>query len=99
MNKTINLDIPRTAEERIAKEAQSIVGFIKRIEAKASDGRYYAFEDADREIVIKFLKQFASGYADIGIFASSAACGNSELPNNDVNDFWARGEHLDGVTR
>lgn len=59
MSKTIDLDIPRTAEERISKEAISISSLIKRIEARASDGRYYLMEDSDREAIIRFLKHIA----------------------------------------
>lgn len=43
----------------------SISGLIERIEARASDGRYYAMEDADRETVIKFLKRLVVSYDDI----------------------------------
>jgi hypothetical protein len=57
MAKTIDLNIPRTAEERLARQAEGIHGLIERMEAKASDGRYYAFEDADREQAIKLLKR------------------------------------------
>lgn len=59
MSKTINLDIPATAEERIAKEAESIWGLIKRIEARASDGRFYHLEDEDREKAIAYLRGHA----------------------------------------
>ena len=53
MSKTINLNIPHTAAERLAKEAEGIHGLIKRMGARASDGRYYAFEDPDRERAIR----------------------------------------------
>jgi len=59
VSKTIDLDIPKTAEERIAKEADSIWGLIKRIEARASDGRFYHMEDEDREKAIAYLKGHA----------------------------------------
>jgi hypothetical protein len=59
MSKTIDLDIPRTAQERIAREAESIWGLIKRIEARASDGRFYHLEDEDREKAIAYLKSHA----------------------------------------
>lgn len=60
MTSTVELNIPRTAAERLAKEADSIWGLIKRIEARASDGRYYDFENRDREKAIRFLKLYAS---------------------------------------
>ena len=59
MSTTVKLDIPRTAAERIAKEAESIWGLIKRIEARASDGRFYHLEDEDREKAIAFLRAHA----------------------------------------
>ena len=59
MSKTVDLDIPRTAEARIAKEAESIWGLIRRIEARASDGRFYHLEDEDREKAIAYLKGHA----------------------------------------
>lgn len=63
--KTIDLDIPQTAAGRLAKEAEGIHSLIKRMEAKASDGRYYAFEDADREKVIALLKRHAASYGRV----------------------------------
>lgn len=63
--KAIELDIPRTAAGRLAKEAESIHGLIKRMEAKASDGRYYAFEDVDREKAIALLKRHAASYGRV----------------------------------
>lgn len=57
MARTIKLDIPKTAEERIAKTKDSLYGLLKRMQARASDGRYYHFEDEDRELAIKFLNQ------------------------------------------
>lgn len=59
MSTTINLDIPKNVEERLAKEAESIWGLIKRIEARASDGRFYYLEDEDREKAIAYLKGHA----------------------------------------
>jgi hypothetical protein len=59
MTSTVELNIPRTAAERIAKEAESIWGLIRRIEARAADGRYYAMEDDDRDRVIALLKKDA----------------------------------------
>lgn len=59
MSKTIELNIPCTAEERLKAEAESIWGLIRRISASASDGRYYHFEEEDREQAIDFLKKFA----------------------------------------
>lgn len=64
-NSTINLDIPRTAEERFAREAESIWGLIKRIEARASDGRFYHFEDEDREKAIAYLKGYAKTHSKV----------------------------------
>lgn len=58
-NMMIDLDIPHTAAERQAREAESIWGLIKRIEARASDGRFYQLEDEDREKAIGYLKGYA----------------------------------------
>lgn len=60
MNKTVKLDMPRSASERMIEENNSIWGLIKRIEARASDGRYYHMEDADREQAVILLKKLAA---------------------------------------
>lgn len=65
MGMTINLDIPRTAEERLAREAESIWGLIRRIEARASDGRFYHLEDEDREKAIGYLKGYAKTHSKV----------------------------------
>lgn len=62
MSTTVNLDIPRTAEGRLKAEAESIWGLIRRISARASDGRFYHLEDEDREEVIDLLKKHAKSY-------------------------------------
>jgi hypothetical protein len=70
----IELAIPRTAEERLAREADSIWGLIKRIEARASDGRFYHLEDDDREKAIAYLKGYAKTHSkvlsDVGALAA-----------------------------
>ncbi len=65
MSMTVNLDIPRTAEERLAREEASIWGLIKRIEARASDGRFYHLEDEDREKAIAYLKGYAKTHSKV----------------------------------
>lgn len=65
MSTTINLDIPRTAEERLAREADSIWGLIKRVEARASDGRFYHLEDEDREKAIAYLRGYAKTHSKV----------------------------------
>lgn len=65
MSKTVNLNIPRTAEERLSREADSIWGLIKRIEARASDGRFYHLEDEDREKAIAYLKGYAKTHSKV----------------------------------
>lgn len=62
MTKTVELNIPRTAAERIVAEAESIHGLINRMQAKAFDGRYYALEDADRERAITLLKRYVASH-------------------------------------
>lgn len=73
MSTTVNLNIPRTAEERIRAEAESIWGVIKRIEARACDGRFYHLEDDDREKAIVLLRQFAKSYDKAADFSARSA--------------------------
>lgn len=61
----VELAIPRTAQERLAREAESIWGLIKRIEARASDGRFYHLEDKDREKAIAYLKGYAKTHSKV----------------------------------
>jgi hypothetical protein len=70
MGTTVNLNIPRTSEGRMRAEAESICGLIKRIEARASDGRFYHLDSEDREQAIALLKQFASSYDKAANFAA-----------------------------
>lgn len=86
MSKTVELDIPHTAAERLAKEADGIHGLIKRMEAKASDGRYYALEDADREKAIALLKRHAASYGRV-LSDLAAIPGDNSLTSPDTMGF------------
>jgi len=65
MAKTVELNIPRTAAERLKAESESIWGLIRRMQARASDGRYYHFEEEDRERAIGYLKKYAATYGRV----------------------------------
>ena len=45
------------AKEVKKETKEALYGLLKRMQARASDGRYYYFEDEDRELAIKFLNQ------------------------------------------
>lgn len=65
MSNTVKLNIPRTAEARLKAESESIYGLIRRMQARASDGRYYHFEEEDRELAISYLKKHAASYGKV----------------------------------